>query len=258
SSDLFDEGGQPGGADSGGGVGAAAVVGPQHVEELAHLGEGLARGLLGAFQRLAGDVLAGRQGGARAADECVDDAQVVGDDVVQLAGDAPALGPYGRVGRFLPGLFLEFGPDADELADPCGDGEGEHRGQPETLGIGIRAQPGRDLERGRVHGGAGDGDEGDLPPFRVPAEAVQADGQERVAGGAGERGGDDLQPEQQDDGEDRPLPPDQQGEDAEQVDQGEADDGAGDQGGDAGYEAGQAEDDDQGDVEDLQAPEEAP
>ena len=86
---------------------ALAPVVAQHAEEAAHLGERLATGCRHVLHRL--DRLPGRplRGEGRAVGQGDHHAQVVGDDVVHLAGDAGALGGGGPLfGGGLDGAAL--------------------------------------------------------------------------------------------------------------------------------------------------------
>nr|BFE85574.1 hypothetical protein GCM10020093_081750 [Planobispora longispora] len=110
------------------------VLRAEHVQELPHLRHRLAGRALGGDEGLLGAPGIGRHGRAAGADHHVDHADVVGHDVVQLAGDAAALGADRGLGRLLLPAFSQLAPEPEELPQ-ADDQEGERTGTETLPGI---------------------------------------------------------------------------------------------------------------------------
>ncbi len=192
---------------------AALVVGTQHVEQMTHLVQGGAAGTLQVDERLAGRLGGTFEVGAGTSGEQLHRSQVMGDDVVQLVGDAaPFLGdgavgeePPVGLGVALPAVDGDGGTGHEQRGREVGDElEQGRRGQPRVDELEHRdaAGDGRRTDRGTVV--AYDGEERDdgggtvvLADGTEPVERqvhhqdAPEDAQWRAAAGQQEQGGGD-------------------------------------------------------------------
>src|SRR5262249_27881757 len=126
---------------------AAIAVLPEDAEEAAHLAEGLAGGDPDVAQRGAGEVGVLVEGGLGGVRLDGDDADAVGDDVVQFAGDAGALLGDGGAGAALAlvlevdgqllGAPLLFALPAGDAADQRGRQDGGHGAESLEDGVAV-------------------------------------------------------------------------------------------------------------------------